>query len=170
METMINRVAPYYHPYMRLVNENDILDELQKGLSDTQAFLSAVSEADSLYAYAPYKWTIREVAGHMADAERVFAYRALRIARGDQTPLAGFDEDEYVKTARFNKTKWADLLHQLKTVREASLSLFSSFDEEAFQREGVANNQPTFVRGLAYIIRGHELHHLGVIRERYLKK
>ncbi len=164
------RVAPYYHAYMNLVKGPDIIRELESGLQETPAFLSSITEEESLHVYTPGKWSIREVVGHLNDTERVFAYRALCVARKDKTPLPGFDENEYVEAARFNETKWADLLQQFRTVREASLALFSSFDAEALQQEGTANNQITNVKGLLYIIRGHELHHLTVIRERYLKK
>lgn len=102
------------------------------------------------------------------DAERVFAYRALRIARKDKTNLAGFEEDEYVAAANFNRTKWVDLLQQFKSLRVSTIDLYASFDEEAMQREGTANNAPTNVKALMFITAGHEIHHMNIIKERYL--
>lgn len=168
MNTFENRVAPYYHKYINLVQGTDICKELAAGMHETLVFLQAISEKDTLFAYAPGKWTLREILGHLMDAERVFAYRALRIARKDKTPLNGFDENEWVAASSFNETKWSDLLHQYRTLREANLSLFASFNEEDLQQDGIANNSPTNVHAILFIIRGHELHHLQVIRDRYL--
>jgi hypothetical protein len=105
--------------------------------------------------------------GHIADSERVFAYRALRIARGDQTPLPGFEQEDYVRAAHFNRRKLADLVEEFSDVRLASLALFSSLDQEAWLCRGVASDHPVTVRALAYIIAGHELHHRRILEERY---
>ncbi len=159
--------APYAEQYVSLVAGTDILDTLEAQLKQTTTLLSGRSERDGDFRYAPGKWTVKEVAGHIADTERIFAYRALRIARGDQTPLAGFEQDDYVRDAHFNKRKLPDLVEEFADVRLASLALFHSLDTEAWVRRGIANNSPVSVRGLAYIIAGHELHHRRILEERY---
>ena len=169
MESFIEQVAPYYHRYIQLVPEQDVLKYLQNNLNESMRFLSSISEEKSLYAYAPGKWTIKEVLGHMIDTERVFAYRAMRIARNDKTNLPGFEQDDYVASANFNQTKWADLLQQFRNLRKATIDLFASFDEQAIQREGSANNAPTNVKALMFITAGHEIHHVNVLKELYLK-
>lgn len=168
MENFIKNVNPYFHRYIQLVPEQDALKYLQNNLDKSMGFLSSISEEQSLFSYAPGKWTIKEVLGHMIDTERVFAYRAMRIARNDKTNLPGFEENDYVAAAHFNQTKWADLLQQFKNLRITTIDLFASFDEAAMQREGSANNAPTNVKALMFITAGHEMHHLGVLKERYL--
>lgn len=170
MEAFIGKVAPYYHRYIQLVPEGDAWKYLQLHSGKSQDFLSGISEEQSMHAYQPGKWTIKEVLGHLMDAERVFAYRAMRIARNDKTNLPGFEEDDYVANANFNQTKWHDLLQQFKNLRISTIDLFASFDEQAMLREGTANNAPTNVKALLFIIAGHELHHVGVVKERYLKQ
>jgi hypothetical protein len=159
--------APYAEKYVSLVAGTDILDALRTQLKQTMTLFSGRSERDGNFRYAPDKWTVKEVLGHVGDAERIFAYRALRIARGDQTPLAGFEQNDYVRGARFGDRKLADLVDEYADVRHASLSLFSSLDEEAWLRRGVASNSPVTVRALAFIIAGHELHHRNILNERY---
>ena len=170
MEHFIEQVAPYYRRYISLVPDTDVLAVLKKSLTENQEFLSKITETESLYSYAPGKWTIRELIGHLTDAERVFAFRALCIARKEKQNLPGFEEDDYVKAGRFNHIKWTDLLQQFKSLRQSNIDLFASFDEEALQCEGMANNAPTNVRAILYIIAGHEIHHMQVLKERYLKK
>jgi len=170
MEQYMEKVAPYYHRYMNLVKEKDILTQLKKSINETLALLSTISEEESLFAYAPGKWTMKEVVGHMIDAEQIFAYRTLRVARKDKHNLASFEENDYVRVAHFNDIKWTDLLHQFKLLREYNLALFATFNDEDLQQEGMANGHVTNVKGLLYIMAGHELHHVNVIRERYLKK
>jgi hypothetical protein len=159
--------APYAEQYVSLVTGADILDTLKTQLKQTAALFSYRSERDGNFRYAPDKWTVKEVVGHVADSERIFAYRALRIARGDATPLAGFEQDDHVRGARFSRRKLADLVEEYADVRQASLALFCSLDEEAWLCRGVANNSPVTVRALAYIIAGHELHHRKILEERY---
>ena len=159
--------APYYSRYVDLVPAGDILTTLATQIDGTLAELRRVSEADSLKRYAPGKWSIREVMGHMIDTERVFAYRALRFARGDRKNLLSFEQDEYVATAQFDRRPWAGLLEEFEAVRRSNLLMFRALDDEAWARQGVANGNPMSVRAAAYIIAGHELHHLRVLREHY---
>lgn len=159
--------APYAEQYVVLVSGNDIVSSLSAQLKQTVALFSGRGERDGNFRYAPGKWTVKEVLGHVADTERIFAYRALRIARGDQTPLAGFEQDDYVRGARFNERKLADVVEEYSDVRRANLDLFRSLDEEAWPRRGVANNSPVTVLALAYLIAGHELHHRKILGERY---
>ena len=158
---------PYAEQYISLVTGTDILDTLKTQLKQTTTLFSGRSERDGNFRYAPDKWTVKEVLGHVTDAERIFAYRALRIARGDQTPLEGFEQDDYVRGARFGERKLTDLVEEYADVRQASLALFSSLDEEAWLRRGVANNHPATVRALAFLTAGHELHHRNILNERY---
>ena len=159
--------APYAEQYVVLVSGDDIVGALSAQLKQTVALFSGRSERDGNFRYAPGKWTVKEVLGHVADTERIFAYRALRIARGDQTPLADFEQDDYVRGARFSERKLADVVEEYSDVRRANLDLFRSLDEEAWRRRGAANNSPVTVLALAYLIAGHELHHRKILGERY---
>lgn len=159
--------APYAKQYVSLVSGTDVLDTLAAQLKQTTTLFSGRSERDGDFRYAPDKWTVKEVVGHIADTERIFSYRALRIARGDQTPLSGFEQDDYVRGAHFNSRKVRDLVEEFADVRLASLALFRSLDAEAWVRRGSANNSAVSVRGLAYLIAGHELHHRRILEERY---
>jgi uncharacterized damage-inducible protein DinB len=132
------------------------------------ARLSRRSDAEATFRYAPDKWSVTEVVGHLADAERIFACRLLRIGRGDETPLPGFDQDPYVAAGNFDARTIRDLADEFESVRAATLSLFASLDEEAWARRGAANDTPVSVRALAHILAGHELHHMAILRERYL--
>lgn len=158
---------PYAEQYVSLITGTDVLRTLDAQLKQTTTLFSGRSERDGEFRYAPDKWTVKEVVGHIADSERIFAYRALRIARGDQTPLAGFEQDDYVRGARFNSRRLASLVEEFANVRLASLDLFCSLEEEAWLRRGVANQSEVTVCGLAYIIAGHELHHRRILEERY---
>ncbi len=159
--------APYAEQYIALVTGDSILDVLKTQLKQTATLFSGRSERDGNFRYAPEKWSVKEALGHVADTERIFAYRALRIARGDQTPLAGFEQDDYVRAARFGERKLADIVEEYEDVRQASLALLRSLDEEAWKRRGVASGNPVTVLALAYLIAGHELHHRKIIEERY---
>ncbi|HKG91331.1 MAG TPA: DinB family protein [Gemmatimonadaceae bacterium] len=159
---------PYYHKYVTLVPEGDIVGLLAQQVGETLGLLRGVSEERGMRRYAEGKWSIKEVAGHMADTERIFAYRALRIARADRTPLPGYEQDDYVRAANFDQRPLADLTDELAQVRRATVALFRGFDAEAWTRTGTANNAEVSVRALAYIIAGHERHHLDVLRTKYL--
>lgn len=159
---------PYYGKYIALVPEDDAIRALESQMSDALALLRTIPEAKGDHRYAPDKWTIKEVIGHLIDGERVFAYRALRFARKDQTPLPGFDENTYVPAGGFGRFTLADLASEWETVRRSNLALFRRLDSEAWTRRGVANDSPVSVRALAFIIAGHGRHHVAILRERYL--
>lgn len=160
---------PYYDRYISLVLGNDIIGILEKQLPKTLALLSGRSEAEGDFRYAPGKWTLKEVLGHMNDAERIMGYRALRIARGDQTPMEGFEQDDYVRDGPFADLTVAGLLEEFKSIRASTLTLLRSFRPQDWTRRGTANNDSISVRALAYIIAGHELHHRNILEERYLR-
>ena len=164
--------APYYDRYISLVPGNDdlaSLTALENQRRQMVLLLSGRTEADGDLRYAPEKWTLKEVLGHINDTERIMSYRALRIARGDATPIEGFEQDDYVRNAPFAHRPLADLIEDYIAVRRATLSLFRNLDEPAWTRRGVANKNEVTVRALAYIIAGHELHHRRIIEEKYLK-
>jgi hypothetical protein len=158
---------PYYDRYISLIPGNDIVATLTAQLPKTVALLSSRSEQDGELRYAPGKWSVKELVGHMIDTERIMAYRALRIARGDRTPLAGYEQDDYVREGPYADLRLADLVEEFKTVRAATLSLFRNLRSEDWIRAGFANNDDVTVRALAYIIAGHELHHRQILEERY---
>ncbi len=165
-----NEYAPYYGKYVSLVPAGDILSALNLQLPETIALLSARTEHDGDFRYAPGKWSVKEALGHVIDAERVFSYRALRIARNDPTPLAGFEQDDYVKYGPFGQCSLASLLEEFTAVRKATVALFRPLDEAAWARRGVASNHEVTVRGLAYIIAGHELHHRRIFQQKYFPR
>jgi hypothetical protein len=159
--------VPYYGRYIDKVPGDDALASLATQIEDSLRLLRGLDEARALHRYADGKWSVKEVVGHLCDAERVFAYRALRFGRGDTTDLPGFDETLYVPAGAFDRRPIADLADEFECVRRASIALFRSFDDAALIRRGLANGQPVSVRGLAWIIAGHERHHVGLLRERY---
>jgi uncharacterized damage-inducible protein DinB len=160
--------APFAARYIDPVPDGDIVATLESQLETTLALLRTVTEERAGYAYAAGKWTIREVVGHVADTERVLAYRALRMGRGDATPLPGFDENTYVSHARFNGRALNDLLAEMEAVRRATMTLARGFPPAAWSRRGTADGAPYTVRGLLFMIAGHELHHRAILKERYL--
>ena len=159
--------APYFGRYIAEAGETDPLTTMRGQLETTAAAFAAVGEARAGYRYAPEKWSIRQILGHLADSERIFSYRALRMARADTTPLPGFDENDFVAAAEFDSRPLASLLEEWRAVRRATLTLFENLSEEATLRRGTASGGPMSVRALAWIIAGHERHHLAVLRERY---
>ncbi|MDT5158881.1 MAG: hypothetical protein QOC61_1044 [Acidobacteriota bacterium] len=163
-----NEYAPYYEKYVSLVPATDVIETLERQARETLALLRAIPEERGGHAYEPGKWSIKQVVGHIVDGERVFVYRALRFARGDRTPLPGFEQDDYVAGADFDSRSLASLLDEFEAVRGATLSLFRSLDSESWRRAGVASDNEVSVRALAYITAGHEAHHIRILRERYL--
>jgi len=159
--------APYYATYVESVPPGEILEILKKGIEETSALLAELGESRGDHRYAPGKWTVKEVVGHLMDAERVFAYRLLRIARADQTALAGFDHDEYVRVAHFERRSLADMAEEFRLLRASNVKLFAGLGSEELLRRGTASDKPVSVRALLAILAGHEIHHRGVLRERY---
>ena len=163
-----NEYAEYYGKYVSLVADGDINATLATQFEDTLKLLRSIPEAQGLHAYAPGKWTIKQSLGHMIDGERIMAYRALRVGRGDQTPLPGFEQDDFVANTDFNARSLGDLIEEFVAVRQASLQLFKHFTDTEWRRIGTASDNPVSARALAYIIAGHELYHDALLRERYL--
>jgi len=162
-----NEYAPFYANYIAGVSEPDASMALRQQIKETVPLLENIPETRGSFRYAPDKWTIKEVIGHMSDVERVMAYRALRIARADATPLAGFEQDDYVRAAHFEARTLPSLIKEFENIRGATLAFFEGLEEAAFIRTGTANQVTFSVRALAYIIAGHERHHLKVLREKY---
>jgi uncharacterized damage-inducible protein DinB len=162
-----NEYAPYYEGYVSLV-EGDVLETLERQGAETAALLGRLTEEQGDSRYAPGKWSVKELVGHVIDAERVFAYRALRIARGDRTPLPGFDQDPYVANSNAAGRTLPSLADEFSHVRASTLALLRSLDDAAWSRSGVASDNEVTVRALAHIIAGHETHHIKILRERYL--
>ncbi len=160
--------ANYYEKYTSLVPDGNVVETLENQIASTTTLLRSLSEEKANFRYAPEKWSIKEVIGHIMDAERIFAYRALRIARNDQTPLPGFEQDGYIQAANFDARSLADLIDEFECVRRTSLFLFKNLNDEAWSRRGTASDNEVSVRALAYITAGHELHHLNVLRDKYL--
>src|SRR5437016_3806930 len=159
---------PYFGKYISLVPDGDIVSILSSQVENTLALLRTITEQRGGHAYAPGKWTIKEVVGHLTDAERIFAYRALRIGRNDKTPLAGFEQDDYVANADFNARTLGSLVEEFEAVRRANVQLFKHFTLEEWQRRGTANNTEISTRAVAYSVAGHERHHVEILRSRYL--
>lgn len=159
--------APYYEKYISLIAGTDILGTLDEQRRQTLLLLCGRDEEDGDFRYAPDKWTAKEVLGHVCDTERVFAYRAMRIARGDRTPMEGFEQDDYVKNGPFARAPLAEVIDDYIAVRRATLTLLRNLEESAWTRTGVANKNDVSVRALAYMIAGHELHHRRILEEKY---
>lgn len=160
--------APFYAKYVARVPAGDIVNILRDQLEDTRELLRRVPNGAGDFAYGPGKWSIKEVVGHICDAERVFMYRALRFGRGDATPLPGFDENVYVPAGAFAARPLGQLVEELATVRTATVALLNGLPAAAWSRAGEASGQRVTVRALAVIAAGHELHHRAILEERYL--
>ena len=158
----------YYETYISQVNEDTIKAAFKNQLATVNNFFDGISEEKAGYAYAPGKWTLKELLQHIIDAERIFCYRALRFARKDPTPLPGFDENLFAENAKAGKRDWNDLLEEFQVVRKATEWLYDSFDEEQLNATGTSNNSSIYVLAFGYISVGHAIHHINVIRQRYL--
>lgn len=164
----LSRIPVFYHNYVRQVAGDHLPDAFSAGTKTIISFLEQVPEEKRTYRYAEGKWTIKDILQHITDSERVFAYRALCFARLDPAPLPGFDENIFAAHAGAGRRAWNDLLDEFKTVRRSSEMLFASFDEKQLDAEGIANGNSIYVLGIGYIMVGHPLHHMNIIRERYL--
>ncbi|HLK09501.1 MAG TPA: DinB family protein [Candidatus Angelobacter sp.] len=163
-----NEAAPYYFGYINRVTGDDILSTLQSQMDETLSFLRGISEEKSLFRYAPEKWNIRQMWGHVNDTERVFLMRALWFARNFDTPLPSFDQDIAVAAAGSDEIPWARHVEEFRQIRLATISFFRNLPDDAWSRKGVASGNPFTVRACAYIVAGHTAHHAAVLTEKYL--
>ena len=163
-----DEVPEYYRRYTALVPDGDIAAILATQLDETAALVDGLSEEQARHRYAPGKWSIKEVLGHIADSERVFAYRLLRFGRGDATPLPGFDENHYAPAGHFDDRELGDIVGELRAIRAATVALLRGLPDGALDRRGEASGVEIGARALPWIIAGHELHHRTLLRERYL--
>ncbi len=163
-----NDYAEYYHKYVEELEGDNILKILDKQLNKNLELFNSVSEEKANYHYSEGKWSIKELLGHMVDTERIFAYRALCIARGEKQHLPGMEQDDYVKEADFDKRQFTDMVKEYELVRKSNLQLFRSFSDKELSRRGVASNNEVTVLAIMFIIAGHELHHIKVLKEKYL--
>jgi uncharacterized damage-inducible protein DinB len=159
--------ADYYASYISKVPGSDVLSVLESQRLQMLQLYAGRSERDGSFRYALGKWSVKEVLGHITDTERIFTYRALRFARGDQTPLPGFEQDDFVKNGAFGERTLASLAEEFGLVRSASVALFRSFPEAAWSRRGVASQKEVTVRALAFMCAGHQMHHRIILEERY---
>src|SRR5262245_42297605 len=159
--------APFFHGYVQLVPELNILDALESQVGVVRHVASMVSKEQELFFYAPGKWTIRQVAGHLGDGERVFGFRAFSFSRLDETPLPGFDENGYVERSRSNDLPLTELVEDFIAARAANLRLLKTLTPEQWRGSGTANGKSITVRALAYVMVGHVRHHLHLLKERY---
>ena len=170
---MARRPAPteyagWFDRYIRLVEDVDDLGEtMARQLDETMAWYRSLSEAQGESRYAPGKWTIKEVIGHMSDTERVMQYRALGVARGDTASFPPFEQDDYAKTSGHGARTFGSLLDEFKCVRQSSIHLFRHLDEASLDRVGSVNGNPTTARAVGYVILGHERHHLAILKDKY---
>lgn len=159
--------APFYAGYVSLVPEQDVLVALERQLDELRALRAAVPGARESFRYAPDKWSVRQVVGHLTDGERVFGHRLFCFSRGEQAPLPAFDENAYVAQSAYDRVPLADLVDELVTVRLSNLAVLRRLDDETWGRVGTASGKPVTVRALAYVMAGHPRHHLTILRERY---
>jgi hypothetical protein len=162
-----NEAAPYYFGYINRIGSDDIVSALQSQLEETLPLLRGVAEEKSLHRYAPEKWSIRQMWGHVNDAERVFLFRALWFARGHDSALPSFEQDIAAAASRSDDFSWARHVEEFREIRLATLSFFRNLQEETWMRTGIASGNPFTVRACAYIIAGHVAHHTAVLREKY---
>ena len=163
-----NEFAPYYNTYISLVEDGNALPVLDAQSAELRAVLSAVPEEKGAFAYATGKWTIKEVLSHLIDGERMFAYRILRISRGDTTPIEGFEQDGYIENSNANNRSFAELLQEFELQRQSNLLMLNNISDEGSRRMGTASDKAVSVRALTYIMAGHVQHHMSILRERYL--
>jgi hypothetical protein len=161
---------PYFERYIKLVEGNNIIKILYEQSKITRELIDSISDYKGNYRYADDKWTIKEVIGHILDSERILAYRALSLARGEKKSLPGFDHNDYVRDGNFNRRELTELSFEFKLLRESNLLMFKNFSEEMLCKKGLADEASVTVLALLYIIAGHEKHHLNVLEEKYINK
>ena len=164
----LSRVPEWYHGYINKVKEDDLSTAFNGQTNTFLKFLEELPEVKRNYRYADGKWTVKEVLQHIIDAERIFAYRALRFARKDSTPLPGFDENEYARNANVSNRNWNDMVEEFRALRQSTELMFTSFSEEELELPGVASEKLVYVLGIGFIIIGHVAHHWNILKERYL--
>lgn len=147
---------------------NEPIDAIKASYNELEKLLISISTEKGDYAYASGKWTLKELLQHMIDAERIFTYRALCVARGEQQPLLSFDENEYAANSNANARNWKDLVDEMLTLRQNTIQLYNSFNEDQLNRRGIMSNTPITVNALGFIIAGHAMHHVKIVKERYL--
>ena len=163
----VDEFAPFYSGYVARVPDGDIVETL-RNLEETSQFLRSLPDTLGDHRYAPGKWSVKEVIGHMSDAERVFSYRAMRFSRGDKLPVEGFDENAFVANSSFTQRTLADLISEFEHLRQATVLMLGGIGEPAMSSRGIANGVEISVRALAFILAGHERHHVEILRSRYL--
>lgn len=164
----VNEASGFHFRYINQVKGDDFMQALTESAESTPVFLSTLTSSQWEHRYAPDKWNIKEVMVHVIDSERIFAYRALRIARGDKTPLPGFEQNDYVPLSKASDRSPESIMREYRAVRNATLEMFRYFDEDMLNRMGTASNTAVSVLALGFIIAGHEQHHLHILHERYL--
>lgn len=167
-ELLENEFSSFNATYINALENVSLMEGLENGLNQLISFISSIPEDKLEYRYAENKWTIKDIVLHLIDAERIFAYRALRIGRGDKTPLAGFEENDYVPNAMANKRTINSLIEEFKFVRNSTLALFKNFSNEQLLYLGTSSGNSISVRAIGFLISGHQNHHLRIIKERYL--
>jgi uncharacterized damage-inducible protein DinB len=160
--------APDYENYILRVSGDDSVLALQELAKQTQELLSEIDEEKALFRYAEGKWSIKELIGHLIDTERIFGFRALCFARNDKNPIAGMEQDDYVQNADFELVEFAKLAEEFRLVRNSTIAMFQNFPDDAWLRTGTASDNLVSVRALAFMIAGHEIHHINILKERYL--
>ena len=163
-----NEFAQYYNTYISLVEDDNVIPALKAQSAELRAAFSAIPEEKGTFAYADGKWTIKEVLSHLIDGERMFAYRILRISRGDETPIEGFEQDGYIENSNANNRPFAELLEEFDLQRRSNLLLLNNLSDEASRRMGTASGLPVSARALTYIMAGHIRHHIDILNQRYL--
>ncbi len=164
----LNRVPPAFHNYINQVKENDLMPALKNQAISFTSFLSQIPDEKKEYRYAEGKWTVKELLQHLLDAERIFIYRALCFARKDETPLPGFDENDYAAHSKWENRDWDEMIEEFRVVRRSAEIMFGSFDQEQLESAGRSNERSNYVLALGFIIAGHVNHHVKVLQERYL--
>jgi len=164
----LSRVPEWYHGYINKVQEDDLSAAFKNQSAGFLKFLEELPDAKLDYRYADGKWTVKEVLQHIIDAERIFAYRALRFARKDNTPLPGFDENEYAKNAIVSNRNWNEMIAEFSALRKSTELMFASFSSDELESTGIASEKQVYVLGIGFIIVGHAAHHRDIIKERYL--
>lgn len=173
-ESKINAIAThdfaeYFNNYIHLATEENVIDSLKSSYKEVKSLIKSLNEEQGNFSYAKNKWTIKELLVHVMDTERIFCERALRFARKDKTELPGFDHDIFVLNSNANQRTLKDILKEYKIIRKSTLALFKNFTPEMLEQGGIANGNKLTVHSIGFIISGHELHHLNVIKAKYLK-